>query len=279
MDYGGWSFALSDYWLMNITSNLDSPAFAALSSIVDPLSYFNRISLLPIYNIQTSGDEFFLLDNIRFSRQFFKEASGGREPDSFFWQRQLPNCEHDLFFSWCRPVVIQGVCGWLANLLPSLWERRNTSSSLPLPLPLPPPSSLLPSFPFNISSSGSRICSFPQSLPSSPLLRVHMYSSHTINDTRRDFRLAVGSGPHHEKPFPSLSLWQSNIIEANEEGMYCGNIEIPAAGEGWNAFYLEGEFQSIDGKNTMAFTTDVSIVPQDYPFNECYGEECKGELV
>jgi hypothetical protein len=43
--YGGWSNALSDYYAMNITSNLDNPNFQPMADIIDPLSYVNRLTM------------------------------------------------------------------------------------------------------------------------------------------------------------------------------------------------------------------------------------------
>lgn len=58
--YGGWSIALSDYYAMNITSNIDNPNFQLMADIVDPLTYVNRLTM-PKLVIDSTGDEFFMV--------------------------------------------------------------------------------------------------------------------------------------------------------------------------------------------------------------------------
>ena len=55
--YGGWSFALSDYYEMNITSRFDSPNMLTLQQVEDPYFYFQRLTM-PKLVINAVGDEF-----------------------------------------------------------------------------------------------------------------------------------------------------------------------------------------------------------------------------
>lgn len=60
--YGGWSFALDDYYKVNFTANLDHPNVAKMMSIVDPINYVDILTM-PKLILSTAGDEFLLPDN------------------------------------------------------------------------------------------------------------------------------------------------------------------------------------------------------------------------
>ena len=56
----------------------------------------------------------------------------------------------------------------------------------------------------------------------------------------------------------------------------------------WKAFFVDLQFDSIIHKEAgwpsgrdgiLEFTTSISIVPDTFPFEECQGAECLGELV
>ena len=55
--YGGWSFALKDYYECNITSRLDSENMLRLQELEDPYWYFDRLTM-PKLVINAVGDEF-----------------------------------------------------------------------------------------------------------------------------------------------------------------------------------------------------------------------------
>ena len=46
----------------------------------------------------------------------------------------------------------------------------------------------------------------------------------------------------------------------------------------WKGFFLEFEFPYLD-KNYLVVTTETNIVPEWYPFPDCYGVGCYGKLV
>ena len=64
--YGGWSFALKDYWELNYTASLDTEANRMLMEIIDPLVYKEIYEQIPYMFISTTGDEFLLPDNANF---------------------------------------------------------------------------------------------------------------------------------------------------------------------------------------------------------------------
>ena len=83
--YGGWSFALDDFFKMNITGEaiqvlkqnliwyllmifsdmLDDPKFQQMQDMVDVYTYREKL-LMPKLVISATGDEFFILDNTRY---------------------------------------------------------------------------------------------------------------------------------------------------------------------------------------------------------------------
>ncbi|CAF3613982.1 unnamed protein product [Rotaria sp. Silwood1] len=84
----GWTFAFKDYFELNITSYVDNPNLLKMSQIIDPYYYFDRYAKVKILQIQSSGDEFFLLDNEDTFWQELQLATGGT------YLRRLPNADH-----------------------------------------------------------------------------------------------------------------------------------------------------------------------------------------
>ena len=50
----------------------------------------------------------------------------------------------------------------------------------------------------------------------------------------------------------------------------------PEGGE-YMAFFVSVHYE--DGDSEFEFTTSTAVVPDEFPFEECQGEECLGELV
>ncbi|QJD68541.1 PhoPQ-regulated protein [Xanthomonas campestris pv. badrii] len=89
--YGGnWPIAFAPYARQGITAQLQTPEFAQLVQVQDPLSYLRspyrkRLSV-PKYIVNASGDDFFLPDNTR----FFYDALPGSKA-----LRMVPNSAHN----------------------------------------------------------------------------------------------------------------------------------------------------------------------------------------
>ena len=43
------------------------------------------------------------------------------------------------------------------------------------------------------------------------------------------------------------------------------------------AFFVSVHYE--DGDSQFEFTTSTAVVPDEFPFEECQGDECLGELV
>jgi PhoPQ-activated pathogenicity-related protein len=88
--YGkGWPMAFKPYLNEGITEKLDTPAFADLMEIEDPMQYLDdghadRLSI-PKYIVNASGDDFFVPDNAQF---YYDELPGSK------MLRVAPNSSH-----------------------------------------------------------------------------------------------------------------------------------------------------------------------------------------
>jgi PhoPQ-activated pathogenicity-related protein len=60
--FGGWTFAFSDYYALNFTARIDDPNMTAMTAIIDPYSYRDRLTM-PKLVVDAGGDEFFMLDD------------------------------------------------------------------------------------------------------------------------------------------------------------------------------------------------------------------------
>jgi len=112
--YSGFSIALQDYTLLNITTFLNTPKvrylasptnstpdltppfffflkFVDLMAIEDPYSYTDRFAKIPKFVLTACGDEFFLPDDA----QFYWDRIAG--PLTYY--RAIPGASHGLFGS------------------------------------------------------------------------------------------------------------------------------------------------------------------------------------
>ncbi|EGD73818.1 AprA [Salpingoeca rosetta] len=244
--YGGWSFALKDYYNMNFTARLDDPNFPKMTAIIDPLSYADRLTM-PKLVIDSTGDEFFMND------------------DNWFWWGKLKgethllmvhNAEHSLATNLVE--VIEGISSFAHDVLadkprPSMtWTMSN-------------------------SSTGGSIKLTTSEKPS----RVTVRWADTLNHTRRDWRLIIGG---ENCPYIKVSgeciqpvLWQKEAATKIDDTHYEVHFDNPPAG--WRAFLLDVQFRAEVGVVPHVFTSQVNIIPDVYPFPPCHGEGCRGQLL
>jgi PhoPQ-activated pathogenicity-related protein len=84
--YGFWAPAVQDYYDAGIMNWFGTPQMAALLDIEDPFEYAGRLAL-PSFQMNSTGDQFFLPDSPRF---YFPELPGEK------YLRFLPNTDHSV---------------------------------------------------------------------------------------------------------------------------------------------------------------------------------------
>lgn len=254
--YGGWSFALKDYVDLNVTEWMDTPKLPYLSQVIDPLAYVENLTM-PKLVMDSTGDEFFMPD------------------DDYYWWGDLPgetyrfmqiNAEHS--FATGAPQLITSLNAWY-NAIIDDFER--------------------PKFDWTMEANGS-ISIVAKTKPK----KVYFQHGKTIDDKRRDFRLVRGNNPDVD---PCVSpgipvhqfgngclepiFWASEEIEPykqDENGYHYSLYKEPIDGH-WIGFlgklYFDGP-----GNTTFDFTTQVSILPNTFPYPPCNStQQCRGQLV
>ena len=110
----------------------------------------------------------------------------------------------------------------------------------------------------------------------------------SYNKTRRDFRIASADDPCTSLFVSGFcaqpNLYQTEKVQGKGQATdgwweFEGSKEAPA--KGYLAFYLEVHFERKGRKEPNAFrvSTEMSIIPKGFPFEDCEGEECRGQLV
>lgn len=233
--YGGWSFALEDYLAMNVTTFLNTEQFLEMAAIIDPFSYLDRLTM-PKLLICATGDEFFLPDSPQF---FFSKLQGPT------WLRMIANGEHTL----------SGHQYDLAVAVTEFYRAQITGVQLP-------------QLSWEIDNSTGAITLYtPEGVEPSD---VRMW--HATNPTKRDFRLITCADPYNVSCLNAI-LWMPKKIESSGNGVYVAEMPMPKSG--WTGFFLEVtyKFGGLSDIDPMAFTTEVSIIPQTLPYPPC-GDHC-----
>ncbi|XP_059147475.1 autocrine proliferation repressor protein A-like isoform X2 [Physella acuta] len=237
---GGWTFAFDDYYRENITDDLDGQNMPKLAAVVDPLTYASRYTI-PKMIVSSSGDEFFLPDD---SHYYFDLLPGPT------FLRIIPNSGHSVAAHSDSNVMA------LQSFYLNVVER----ASFPVMTWVKTATDL-----------GGKI----ELTTSEEPAKVTVYYTNTLDDGRRDFRVAA-LNPNTGAPMQHPVLWQTTGAIKINETQYEAVIDAPASG--WAAFYIQVQFNSIKN-STLEFTTEVNIVPDTFPFPDCSGSSCYGKLV
>jgi hypothetical protein len=86
--------------------------------------------------------------------------------------------------------------------------------------------------------------------------------------------------------------WKSKNLVAQADGTFVAHMDAASDGS-WTAFFIDFTFENIkpniaDGQlgnwpvdvpGCMDFTTEVSVWPNTFPFDECHGDGCYGTLL
>jgi len=299
---GGWSFALKDYWRMNLTAYFTNPEIQVEFDIVDPYVYRDKI-LMPKLVCNSAGDEFFVPDNIRW---WWEDMPMYQEMNRFL---TLPNGEHTTATAILE--LLPAVNTWVRSMLdgskrlgprpaPTSIEERNTESLKLMR------AAQVPRYNWSISASGEEITVMADRAP----LAVNLWHSSTCMahaNKRKDFRLVNYDSPctcgiQYEHYCVNLAvLWTSIQLKETSPGSLTWVARWPAPTTGqWSAFFVDLQFEgppphygqppsdpdtSHDSSwpwghdGTFQFSTAISIVPDTFPVDDCQGAECLGTLV
>ena len=270
--YGGWSFALGDYYSLNFTSQIDNPNTKLMQTYIDPYFYPERYSDKAILVVNSCMDEFFLPDDTRW---WWKSMEGQKD---FLI---VPNAEH---------TEITGILEILPSAVTLLRARLH---GIPAP-----------KFNWTIDANDGHITVYQISAHKPKA--VHMWHAETCNSERRDFRILNGDPPEKCKrcgrpikgPFGSTcvnlrSFWTPTRLSEHAPGVWKASRPVPTDGR-WVAFFVHVAYEGparpkssrralhdwpIGRDGDFEFTTEVSILPQTFPFPDCHGPSCRGKLV
>lgn len=243
--FGGWTFALKDYYEMNFTRRIDDPNLPLMTAIIDPYAYKERLTM-PKLVIDSTGDEFFMPD------------------DNYYWWNDMVgelhllmvhNAEHSLITG--LPEVVQGVSSFAAGIL--------TASTRPEMR-----------WVMGADEKSGNITVFCSEAPTKVMVR----HADTLDGKRRDWRLLTGQKPC---PFVEVSgacvhpvLWHEADPVKVDDLTYTYTMDVVP--DRWRAFLIEVEFRG-DGVFPYVFTTQVNIIPDTFPFPNCSGDGCTGTLL
>ena len=170
--YGGWTWTLSDFWKLNITSYTDSKEMADMQAILDVYEYPERM-MIPKLLILATNDEFFLPTN---TRNWWKDLPEEQELNRLL---MVPNQDHITF--WGLQAKSQTVNGWINQILKYNSDLTLAESSKDchnkrfdnLNLPR-----------FNWTHETGKIIVTSEQVPS----EVKIWSAISCNDRRQDWR-------------------------------------------------------------------------------------------
>ncbi|RNA06152.1 autocrine proliferation repressor A-like [Brachionus plicatilis] len=98
---------------------------------------------------------------------------------------------------------------------------------------------------------------------------------------RRDSRLASADPKDPSKPVPHPVVWfptQKIVIVDENENSISYEIVFQKPAEGWFGFFLEFSFKSLNNSVNIV-TTETNVIPEFFPIEDCFSNECFGNLV
>jgi PhoPQ-activated pathogenicity-related protein len=264
--YGGFSFAFNDYTAVNLTTLIDSDEVIELFKIVDPINYLSRLDKIPKMVIDSSDDEFMMME---WTNNWFDAFNENGEMHLWIGA----NVEHSM---------ATGVIGLMKTL-------GNYANSVFL-------GGTRPKFSHTLDKTNGQITvEIPADQAHGKVVLRH---GHTLSHTHRDFRWIAGATQDKEGnatcavprvgPFHTLGsdvcfqpiIWTGTTLNETTpgSGKYVGQIPTPKIG--WIGAFVEVFFPSDTGlKTEYQFTTPGMVWPQRLPFPPCHAEECVGNLI
>ena len=228
--YGLWSNAIADYSREGVFDEIGTESGALLREIVDPWEYRGRLTM-PKYVINSTGDQFFVLDSSQF---YFSELLGDKRI------RTVPNTDHGLSSG-------QGdqSAQILFDSLPffnSVADRRVDA---------------MPDLEWEYNEATSTLTVIPSVTPQSVRLWTGVDN---LNDGAAPFNEAVGNQRNFRLDRLG-AVWNSTLLNRDADGTYSGTVNIPTQQGVWIGFFAEVRFAS-----GHRFTTEVFVRPEAMPF-------------
>uniref|UniRef100_UPI003980852C PhoPQ-activated protein PqaA family protein n=1 Tax=Salmonella sp. s54395 TaxID=3159664 RepID=UPI003980852C len=106
-------------------------------------------------------------------------------------------------------------------------------------------------------------------------INITAWKANSYTDYRRDFRVLVARTPNTTDIKPQPTVYRNIGVGNPAENTYQAVVDIPRAG--WSCFFIEMMFEAPKGEHVV-FTTEVNIVPDTFPSDDCVGWECKGTM-
>jgi len=249
--YGGWSFALKDYWEVGYTAHLDDEANFELANVVDPYYYRDRYAGMPKLVVDATDDEFLQNDN---DQAWWDDMPGPKT------RLMCQNAEHSMATG--LPEAIPSICAWINGILSGFPE---------------------PKFTWVIAANDTHGTITVTNDPTNgrPENVTMWYSQSYKAALRRDWRILGGYPDQTVQPL----LWRAIQLDEEAGGnVWIATQEIPTRLDEWFGFFVEMTYPGPKGymynETKFHLTTQVSIVPKDTWYGpDCYGASCYGTLV
>jgi len=242
--YGGWSFALHDYFDLNFTRVIDSDNVKKMAAIVDPFTYMSRFTM-PKLVVNAGGDEFFLPD------------------DDHWWWTQMPEPKNRLLVENAEHSLATG----LQEVLPACVSFVNAVLQ----------EMEVPEMQWTIDPTSGDITVTLDSSQPKPTNVTLMWANSNPGTGLRDFRLVGGY------PDPTIQdcFWTGKKLEESSPNTWIAHMDPPS--DGWIEFMVHMKFPGplcFSGEQyDFEFSTQISVVPNTFPFPPCTGDACYGHLM
>ena len=267
--YGGFTFAFEDYARVNLTEQLDGPAFAAAMEAVDPSAphFAGRLARLPKMPMLASDDEFMMMD---WTQLWYDKMNADGETHLCL----LQNTEHYLITG--LMMVVSNIVAMVRSIAAGHGPDQR------------------PQFDYaRDPTDGTLQVTVPEGAVQPE--RVVLRFAETLQDVRRDFRWVRQANNRTQPcdppfiPLPSTVfggncvqpiIWAGEDLPPEKPGTW--RVKPPQPREGfWMGYYIELYFPSDTDseKNLFRTTTPGFVWPDTFPFEDCHGAECIGQLV
>lgn len=280
---GGWPYTFKPYFELNITSVLDSVEFKKLMVIIDPYNYIVRLHM-PKLMITASNDEFFLLDD---SAYFWNDIKGEKHI------LILPNTEHSLITSF--PKIVKAISSFYLSITMEYEKKSTVSQHVIDSYHLQPclqrsksvnDNSIImrPRYSVEINRNAGKLMIKAMDRP----LKATLWYAHTLSSNRRrDFRWFSCDLDNcqtlvfQEACFQPIFFHMKRLhsLEPVTNGSVDYHATIPVPRVGYGAFFVELRFQGPTYLMPFIVSTEAVVVPNNFPFKDCYGAQCMGTLV